>query len=128
MDILEHFEVIGRRGFYRPTGEVSFERAVELVGEAIRHARSQSLGSLLVNTTGFTGITPPSIFGRHAMAVKWAESAGPNLPVAVVARAELIDADRIGVVMVQNRGATANVFSNEANAIQWLDARQEPAG
>jgi hypothetical protein len=121
------FEVNGQRGFYRPTGKVSFEQAIELVAEAIRHARDQGLAGLLVNTNGFSGATPPGIFGRHALAVKWAESAGPNLPVAVVARPELIDPERIGVVMAQNRGAMGEVFTSEAAAIAWLDAHRGPA-
>ena len=42
-------------------------------------------------------------------------------------REELIDPDRIGVVMAQNRGVSRNVFTNEAHAIAWL-GRQRPAG
>jgi hypothetical protein len=122
-------EVVDRRGFYRPSGRVSFEQAVDMVAEAMKHARALGLRSLLVDTRGLTGLTSPSIFGRHALAVKWAESAGPSLPVAVVARAELIDPERIGVLMAQNRGASANVFTAEAEAIAWLDThhgRGEP--
>lgn len=125
MNTPAHFEVVGRRGFYRPTGQVSFEQAVDLVAEAIRYARSLGLGSLLVNTKGLTGPAPPNIFARHAAAVKWAESAGSQLPVAVVARPELIDPERIGVVMAQNRGAIGEIFTGEAAAIAWLDARHD---
>ena len=57
-------------------GNVTFERAVDMVAEAMRHARSLGLQDLLVNTTGLSGFPPPSIFARHALAVKWAESAG----------------------------------------------------
>jgi len=91
MNTLANFEQIGKRGFYRPNGTVTFERAVDLVAEAMRLARSLGLIDLLVNTTGFTGFQPPSIFARHALAVKWAESAGSGLIVAMVARPELID-------------------------------------
>ena len=86
-------------------------------------ARSLGLHDLLVNTTGFTGFPPPSIFARHALAVKWAESAGSGLIVAMVARPELIDPEKIGVLMAQNRGATGDVFHTEAAALAWLDAR-----
>jgi hypothetical protein len=124
MKKLEHFESIGKRGFYRPKASVSFELAVDMVATAIRHARERGLGSLLVDTQGFTGVTPPSIFGRHALAVKWAEAAGAHLHVALVAREELLDPERIGVIMAQNRGASANVFTNEAAAMAWLDSRR----
>jgi hypothetical protein len=93
----------------------------------MKHALALGLESLLVNTGGLSGVTPPSIFARHALAVKWAEAAGTQLHVALVAREELIDPDRIGVVMAQNRGVSGNVFTNEAHAIAWLD-RQRPAG
>jgi hypothetical protein len=125
MNKLAHFEIVGKRGFYRPTGKVSFEQAVEMVAQAIKQARSLDLASLLINTLGFTGITPPSIFGRHQLALKWAENAGSRLHVALVARAEMIDPQKIGVVMAQNRGVSGDVFTNEVAAITWLDSRHD---
>jgi hypothetical protein len=123
MNTLANFEQVGKRGFYRPTSAVSFERAIDMVAEAMRLARSLGLSDLLVNTTGFTGFPAPSIFARHALAVKWAESGGFGLTVAMVARSELIDPDKIGLLMAQNRGATGDVFATEAAALAWLDAR-----
>jgi hypothetical protein len=123
MNTIEHFEATGKRGFYRPRGHASFELAVEMVTDAMRHARAIGLESLLVNTTELTGLTAPSIFARHALAVKWAEAAGSTLHVAMVARPELLDPEKIGVIMAQNRGASADVFRTEAAALAWLDAR-----
>ena len=125
MNTFPHFEVLGKRGFYRPTGQVSFEQATQMVVEAIQHARSLGLASLLVNSQGFTGIAVPSIFARHQLALKFAESAGSKLHVAMVARAELIDPQKIGVIMGQNRGLSNDVFTNEAEAILWLDSRHD---
>jgi hypothetical protein len=123
MNILANFEKVGRRGFYRPEGKVTFERAVEMVAEAMALARSLGLADLLVNTWGLSGFAPPSIFARHALAVKWAEAAGSGLHVAMVARAELIDPEKIGVLMAQNRGVSGDVFTTEVAAIAWLDSR-----
>ena len=89
----------------------------------MRFARSLGLTDLLVNTSGLTGFPPPSIFARHALAVKWAEAAGSGLHVAMVARAEVIDPQKIGVLMAQNRGVSGDVFTTEVAAIAWLDAR-----
>ena len=125
MNKLDNFEVVGKRAFYRPSGKVSFEQAVEMVGEAMKLARSLKLAGLMVNTNGLTGVTPPTIFARHALAVKWAESAGAHLHVAMVARAELIDPQKIGVLMAQNRGASGDVFLTEAAALAWLDSRHD---
>jgi hypothetical protein len=124
MNKLDNFEVVGKRAFYRPTGRVSFEQAAEMVAEAMRQARAQDASSLLVNTLDLTGMMPPTIFARHALAVRWAESAGAQLHVAMVARAELIDPEKIGVLMAQNRGVSGDVFTTEAAALTWLDSRQ----
>jgi hypothetical protein len=128
MSTIEHFEIVGKRGFYRPQGKASYDLAVEMVYEAIKHARSLGLASLLVNTTGLAGITPPTIFGRHALAVKWAEAAGSGLHVALVARPELVDPEKIGVVMAQNRGVSGDVFTTEVAAHAWLDSRHRNTG
>jgi hypothetical protein len=122
MNMLKHFEQVGRRGFFRPEGTVSFDRAIELVAEGMRHARSLDLVDLLVNTNGLTGFPNPDVFGRYTLATKWAESAGAALRVAMVARPEIVDPQKIGMLMAQNRGVTGDVFSSEAAAIAWLDS------
>lgn len=128
MSNLADFEIVGTRAFYRPTGKVTFEKAVDMVAAAMRRAREMQARTLLVNTLGFAGIAPPTIFARHMLAVKWAENAGSVLHVALVARPELIDPEKIGVLMAQNRGVSGDVFTNEAAAISWLDARQPSEG
>ena len=66
------------------------------------------------------------MFARYGMATRWAETAGAALRVALVARPEVIDRQKIGVLMLQNRGGTGDVFANEADALAWLDARLGP--
>jgi hypothetical protein len=126
VDVMKDFEQIGSRGFYRPSARVSFEQAVEMMAQAMATARELGLMDLLVNSTGVTGFTPPSVFARYDMAARWAQSAGAALRVAIVARQELIDWQKIGVLMVQNRGASGDVFLSEAEALGWLDARLAP--
>ncbi len=36
---------------------------------------------------------------------------------------EIIDPQKIGVLMAQNRGVNGDVFTNETDALAWLDAR-----
>jgi hypothetical protein len=123
MNTLANFEQFGKRGFYRPIGNVTFERAVEMVAESLVLARSLGLADILVNTVGLTGFAPPSIFARHALALKWAESVGGSgLHAALVARPEVIDPEKIGVLMAQNRGVSGDVFTTEAAALAWLDS------
>ena len=121
MNTLKYFEQVGRRGFFRPVGIMSFDQAIEVVAGGMRHARSLELVDLLVNTSGLSGFPTPDVFARYSLANKWAESAGASLRVAMVARAELIDPQKIGVLMAQNRGVNGDVFSTETAAIAWLD-------
>lgn len=122
MNPLKNFEQVGRRGFFRPVGVVSFDQAIEIVAEGMRHARSLELVDLLVNTTGLAGFPSPDVFARYSLASKWAESAGAAMRVALVARADLIDPQKIGVLMAQNRGVNGDVFPTESAAIAWLDS------
>jgi len=122
MSTLKYFEQVGRRGFFRPVGTMSFEQAVELVAEAMRHARSLDLQDLMVNTSSLSGFPTPDVFARYSLATRWAQSAGAALRVAMVARAELIDPQKIGVLMAQNRGVAGDVFTSESAAIAWLDS------
>ena len=126
MNVMEHFEQVGSRGFYRPVTQVSFEQAIDTIANGILTARELGLADLMANSTGLTGFAPPSVFARHSMALKWAQSAGSTLRVALVARIELIDPQKIGVLMYQNRGGNGEVFTNETDALAWLDARLGP--
>jgi hypothetical protein len=119
----EYFEQVGSRGFYRPVAVVSFEQAIELVAQSMQYARVRGLADLLVNTHDLTGYPTPSTFARYSLAVKWAQSAGGALRVALVTRPEIVDPQKIGVLMAQNRGVNGDVFTNEADALAWLDAR-----
>jgi hypothetical protein len=125
---LPDFEVVGDRAIYRPTGTASFEQAVELVAVALQRAREGGVRTVLVNVKGLVGMTPPGIFARHAMARRWVEAAGPHLCVAMVTRPEMIDPEKIGVLMAQNRGGVGDVFDQEADAIAFLDSRRNRGG
>jgi hypothetical protein len=121
---LDSFEQIGTRGFYRPTGPATFEQGVDLIANAMVVARESGCLDLVVNVYGLTGIQPPTVFARYDLAVKWARVAGSKLKVAMVSPPSLIDHEKIGVLMAQNRGVTGDVFTNEAEAIAWLNGRQ----
>jgi hypothetical protein len=123
MQAPQYFEQIGTRGFYRPVGSATFEQVIELVAGAMRHARSLRLNELLASSHGLTGMSPPSTFQRYNLAVSLAEAGGGELRLALVTRPEVIDYQKIGTVMSQNRGLDTDVFTSEADAIRWLNAR-----
>jgi len=124
MPELIHFEQTGARGSYHAVGVVTFEQAIEIVAGGIEHARALGCADLLVNVQGLSGFAVPTTFGRYAFAVRWAQAAAGELRVAFVSRPEFIDQEKIGMVMAQNRGLDANVFSVESDAVRWLDLRK----
>ena len=124
MDKPEYFEQVDRRGYFRPIGDISFEKCVSIVADAMVYARENGMTELVANVRGLnTSFASVTIFDRYTMAIRWAESAGSNLRVAMVARPEMLDPDKIALLMAQNRGATGEVFTNEAEAMAWLDGR-----
>jgi len=111
----------GRRGLYRPTGSVSFDEAVALVRAGIAAALAKQIREFLVDTTALTGFASPDTFQRFLAAVQWAEEAGGQLRLAMVARAEMIDPQKFGVTVAANRGLVSNIFPSETEARAWLD-------
>jgi len=125
---MKAFEVLGAtRGIHRPAGEMSLQRGIEQVAQALLHARDLGLEDIVVNTTGLGGFEAPGVFERYAMITRWVQCAG-SLRIAIVARPAFIDHQKIGVLIAQNRGVTTEVFTDEASALKWLDARRARAG
>jgi hypothetical protein len=121
------FEVARDRGLYRPVGTMSLDQAVGLIRDAIAAARREGARDLLVNTCGLGGFPSPDTFQRFFAVVSWAAAASGLARLAVVARAEMIDPQRFGVMVAANRGLVSNIFTTEAEAVAWLDAIQDPA-
>ena len=88
MQNLSHFEISGKRAFYRPVGKVSFEQAVDMVAEAMKAARAAGCVDMLANVCGLSGFASPTTVSRYAMAQRWAENSGTQLRVAMVVRPE----------------------------------------
>ena len=117
-----HFVIERGHGAYRPTGDVTFDQVVALVRAAIAAARRHQLGDLLVDTTALTGFPSPDSFERFLAAVEWAREAAGGLRLAMVARAEMIDPQKFGVLVARNRGLSSNIFPTEPEARAWLKA------
>ena len=124
MEELDGFVIEEGRGFYRPVGTFSFDEVVVLVRAAIATARRNKVRDLLVDTTALTGFPSPATFQRFLAAVAWAEEAVGRLRLAMVARAEMIDPRKFGVMVAANRGLVSNIFPTEAAARAWLDAQR----
>jgi hypothetical protein len=121
---LEFFEFREGYGYYCPEGNVSLHQATRLVTKAIGFARHHGIGSMLVNVSKLTGFDSPNLGERYWFIKDWAQEASGLVRLAVVARPEMIDPHKIGVVMAANAGLVSNVFSKESEAIEWLVSKQ----
>ncbi|WP_040546399.1 hypothetical protein [Pedosphaera parvula] len=116
-DFLEIKEEYAR---FRPEGEVSLEQAIGAVGEAIAFCHRQGIIRLLVDTTGLTGFAPPTIAQRFWIAQDWAEKARGSVAVGIVLTPEAVDPNKFEVTAAENAGQTANTFTSESEALEWL--------
>jgi hypothetical protein len=122
MDKPEFFEQVDKRGYYRPVGEVTFDQAIAMVATAMIYARENGMVELLANVRGLRApYSTLTLFDRYSMAVRWADAAGTGLRVVLVTRPEMMDPEKIGLLMAQNRGVTGEVFTDESEALAWLD-------
>lgn len=108
---------------YRLAGDYTFDDAVTMVDGAIRWCREKKVARLLVDIKELSGFPSPSLIDRFEFATRWAESAAGRVAVSFVAPPALIDPEKIGVLMATNRGMQAEVFTDETDAIIWIQTR-----
>src|SRR5215510_711649 len=121
MSMPEHFEILEDYAFFRPTGKVTLQRALEMVTDAIAFAREHRIGKLLVNTSNLTGYEPPDLATRYFYVHDWARAAARHVRIALVARPEMIDPQKFGITVAANLGFIAEVFTSEEDALKWLE-------
>lgn len=120
MDQEIRLEQIDGIGIFRPVGSFRFQQAVALISKAIVHAGDKGIRKLLIVANGVTGFPPPSLSERHWMVREWVAASGGLLTVAVVVPEAFIDPEKFGVVAAANFGITAEAFTSEPDALQWL--------
>jgi hypothetical protein len=125
--VLDGFRTEGSRSLYHPAGSVSFDEAVERVRAAIALARDNLSQDLLVNGIKLSGFPSPDTFQRFLAAIEWAEEAHGRLRLVMVARPEIIDPQKFGMVVAGNHGLVSNIFTTESEAVAWLDAKRNAA-
>ena len=113
-------EVVKDCAFYRPTGNVTLNEAVDLVDQTVVFARDRRIPKLFVNASKLTGFPSPSLPERYFLARKWAASSRGKVQLSLVVRAEMIDPEKFGMIVACNAGMNADVFSEESEALAWL--------
>lgn len=104
----------------RPVGELTLDDAVRLIDDSLRFCEEHEITRLLANITGATRFPAPSLTDRFWLITRWAESARGRVILSVVAPAEIIHPDKMGVVFGENRGLHGDIFSDEKEAVRWL--------
>lgn len=126
MNLPEHMQVMTDHAHYSPRGEVTLADGVALVTHAIRFCRERKISHLLVDTTGLIGFPPPMIYERYWFSQEWAHEAKGTLVMAIVAREEIIDPQKFGVLVARNAGLNAEVSTSLSEALAWLLAQKAP--
>lgn len=103
---------------------MSVERAIDLVTLAIVHTRERGVRELLVNVASLRLDSMPTLSDRYTFGDKWSRAAEGKLFLAVVAREEMIDPGRFGMLVLNNRGLESATFLNEDDANRWLDGKR----
>jgi hypothetical protein len=120
MNKADNFQVQAGLAVFRPSGEVTLGRGIEMVTSAINEARQLGIRKMLVVTTGLTGFASPSLGTRYFFVHEWAKAAQGKVSVALVARPEMIDPQKFGVTVANSAGLTTDVFTTEGEAMAWL--------
>ena len=120
-----NLEVIGHCAYFRPTGQLTLEEAIELLDQTIAHVRDQQIPKLLFNARGLLGFRSPSLPERYFAARQFANTSQSRVQLAVVIQVEFIDPEKFGITVARNSGMNADVFAQEPEALAWLLAEPE---
>jgi hypothetical protein len=110
------------------TGPYSRAEALRVGREAYAEANRGSRDAVLVDVRGINGRVP-TILDRFEFGVGLARNYldfDPRVRLAVLGHEPMIHPERFGELVARNRGADARVFTDEAQARDWLLAR--PSG
>lgn len=124
MEAPSDYAIIDGRAFFRPEGAMTVERGIELVAHAISHTRERGVRELLVNVSSLKLDSMPTLSDRYTFGEMWSRAARGSLSLAIVAREEMIDPNRFGILVLNNRGLESAVFLNEDDANHWLDGKR----
>ncbi len=121
---MTELEIFEDYAVFRPTGQISLERAIEMVTTAIASARARSIGKLLVDASDLTGFKSPSIAERFFFVQKWGSAAAGRVRLALVVKPEIIDREKFARTAAANVGLIMDTFTTEKEAMAWLKTLQ----
>src|SRR5690349_20542994 len=108
----ENFELCPDHASYSPIGEMSLEKAVDLLTRAIIYAREAGIKRLLTDARRLTGFQSPSLPQRYWIGRRFAANASDAVAMGLVLEPHLIDPGRFGVVVAWTLGMRIDVFTD----------------
>ena len=120
-----NIEIMGDCAYYRPVGQLTLDEAIDLMDQTIAHVRDHSISKLLFNAKGLVGFPPPSLPTRYFAIRRFAETGKGLVQLAMVIQAGHIDPEKFGVMVARNSGLNADVFSEEREALAWLEGEKQ---
>ena len=118
-------EIMGDCAYYRPAGQLTLDEAIDLMDQAIAYVRDRSISKLLFNAKSLVGFPSPSLPTRYFAIRRFAETGKGLVQLAMVIQAAHIDPEKFGVTVALNSGLKADVFSDEKEALDWLESAKE---
>jgi hypothetical protein len=106
-------------------GYFNKDAALDLFDEALEIAMKRGRNAVLVDINNLKG-APPSLLDRFYLGSSFAAiQQGKEKIVAMVVVGEepLIDRERFGEMVAINRGAVGKVFTDDSEAVAWLESK-----
>ena len=125
MKVSGNIEIMGDCAYYRPAAQLTLEEAIDLMDQTLAYVRDQRIPKLLFNAKSLVGFPPPSLPTRYFAIRRFAETGKGLVQLAMVIQAAHIDPEKFGVIVARNSGLNADVFSEEKEALEWLEAGKE---
>ena len=109
------------------TGSFTYQSLVHLYEQAFARAVAAGRGAVLIDVRRIAG-PPPTVLERvngALVVVRLQESQRPKVRLAVLGKEPIIHPERLGEIVAAARGAVARVFTDEAEALDWLIPKQK---
>jgi len=116
----DFFSLVEHYGVFQPEGKLGKDEIVRSVDRAVLYCRENRIDGLVADITLVTGLQRPSVSDLFWFITKLADTSQGKVAVAMVAPAEMITPDKIGITVARNRGLRSEVFTNDADARRWL--------
>ena len=121
---LPDIDVVGDTAVLRFTGESPISKAAARITDALIFARDHKLRKLLVVATQVTLVGERSMAATYFRVQEWARASEGFVRLAMVIPPDMIDPRRTGRTMAANSGLVGEVFTSEAEALEWLGRGQ----